>query len=525
MNRRTAALVELVLIIAMALSGGMIISRAWLGPLDSPVHMHSPLNAESIFGLAVVAFVVVRTIPGERLQESGGRYDVWIILGLAAVIVGVFWRSTSWYFLSDDFILLKYAAQPARYLWPTFTRAGGDGFYRPLIYASLAWPQLGLNPRAWHTLALLLHFANTILVFRLVLQLRFSRFVAAWAAALFATHATRPEVVIWVTGRFDLVATFFTLLALVLFLESRDSNNSIGSVALKITALIAMILGLISKESAYATPVVLLVILIATGDWRSWRSARGYLAFFAAAVAVFAFRWSLFHGIGGYLTAQGAPQAMSLRAVTVAKAVFFRLWAILFFPINWSIQPGIILAAAMASYLVALGAMSRARLQRRDLALIFALLFALLLPVTPVVLIGADLEKARYLYLPSIAFCLLLAKAADRSGWRWSIVSAIFLFQVVAIWHNLAPWKAASEAAQSGCEVVAHEKAPARVAVIAIPGYLDGVQTFANGFRECVELRNPDHAEVTMLDRSATSDSFDRVYEWDEASRRLKRVR
>ncbi len=286
-----------------------------------------------------------------------------------------------------------------------------------------------------------------------------------------------------------------------------------------------MVLGLISKESAFAIPVALLVILIATGDWRSWRGARGYVGFFAAAVAVFAFRWSLFHGIGGYLSAQGSPQAMSLRAVTVGKALFFRLWAILFFPINWSIQPGAVLASAMALNLAALGTMSRARMHRRDLALVFALLFAFLLPVTPVVLIGADLEKARYLYLPCVAFCLFLAAAADRSRWRWSIVSAIFLFQVVAIWHNLAPWKAASESARTTCELVAHEKSPARVAVIALPGYLDGVQTFANGFKECVELQNPVHAEVTLLEQGVATGSFDHVYAWDDASRALKRVR
>ncbi len=229
MNRRAGALLESISIAALALSGILTAARAWIGPLDSPVHLHSPLNAESIFGLALMILIGVRAIPGERAQASGGRDDVWVYLwtglGLAAAVLAVFWRTTGWYFLSDDFILLKYAAHPAQYLWPTFTKAGGDGFYRPLIYASLAWPHLGVNPRAWHALALLVHFANTILAFKLALQLRFSRFTAGWAAALFAVHATRPEVVIWLTGRFDLIATFFALLALVLFLQSRDSDN------------------------------------------------------------------------------------------------------------------------------------------------------------------------------------------------------------------------------------------------------------------------------------------------------------
>ncbi|HLW77148.1 MAG TPA: hypothetical protein VKS01_09175, partial [Bryobacteraceae bacterium] len=487
------------------------------GPVQFPISIKSPLNAESAFGLAAMLLIALRSVrgPGAKSRRFDGA-DALICCGIAVFIVAVFARTAGWYFLSDDFILIKYAAQATHNLKPTFTTAGGDGFYRPLVYASFAWSRLGVNPVEWHAVGIAIHLLNSILVFWLGLELRLSRFAAGMGAALFAVHATRPEVVVWVTGRFDLLATLFVLLTLVCFLRGGW---------LRVIAFPAMVLGLISKESAYAAPVALLVLMVASGDWKGKR-ALAYLPFFGAAAAVFAYRWSLFHGIGGYLTAAGTPQALSLHAVTVIKALMLRVWAILFFPINWAIQPGIWLGVATIFYLAAVGALTLARADRRSAAVLAALMGAFLLPVIPVMLIGADLEKARYLYLPSAAFCLLLAMVADGSRWRWPIVCAIFVFQLAALWHNLAPWKAGAEMSRAACETIAREPAR-RIAVVGVPGYEDGVQVFANGLKECVDLENPRHGALTIVLNDPTPPAggdYDRVFVWDEASRALKRI-
>ncbi len=500
----------------LILSGIVLAARTALGPFQFQISVGSPLNAESIFGVALILILAMRAIPAPR-KESGSfdRGDALVCAGIAALTALVFSRSASWSFLSDDFILIKYALQPAHHLKTTFTTGGGDGFFRPLVYASFAWPRIGTHPVIWHAIGIALHCANSLLVFLLGSRLRFSRFAAGTAAALFAVHATRPEVVIWVTGRFDLLATFFVLLTLVCFLRGGWW---------KAIALAAMILGLISKESAYAAPVALFGIMIVTGAWRS-RRAVSYAPFFAAAIAVFAYRWSLLHGIGGYLTPSGTPQAMSLNLISVSKALLYRVWAILFFPINWTIQPGAVLAIAMFLYLGALAILASARPNRRSLLIGLALSGVFLLPVIPVMLIGADLEKARYLYLPSVGFCLLIASAIEAARWRWAVGAAVVIFQVVALAHNLIPWESAAEMSQNACELLGRDTAPGLVAVLGVPGYLDGVQVFANGLKECVDLQNPHHAELTVILNETTipdPSRFDRIYVWDEQSRTLK---
>ena len=55
---------------------------------------------------------------------------------------------------------------------------------------------------------LALHIANTVLVYMLALLLGRSRLAAVFGAALFAIRGTRPEVAVWIAGRFDLLSTF-----------------------------------------------------------------------------------------------------------------------------------------------------------------------------------------------------------------------------------------------------------------------------------------------------------------------------
>ena len=51
---------------------------------------------------------------------------------------------------------------------------------------------------------------------------------------------------------------------------------------------------------------------------------------------MFAYRWSLFHGPGGYIDpATGQPQVLSFHLGATLKALLLRVWANLLFPINW----------------------------------------------------------------------------------------------------------------------------------------------------------------------------------------------
>jgi hypothetical protein len=149
----------------------------------------------------------------------------------------------------------------------------------------------------------------------------------------------------------------------------------------------------------------------------------------------------------------------------------------LYFPVNWSMEPHAVLAAAAVVYIPALlwlAARPRHNSPHRWFPLGF--IAASAIPALPLLAVGADLANARVLYLPSIGFCLLVASAADSltGPGRRIIPAAILAFHFAALQHNLDAWQLASDLARGRCGATA-----------GAPPRFRGVPFFANGAREC----------------------------------------
>jgi hypothetical protein len=451
------------------------------------------------------------------------RLDLFAAIAVTALVAIVFWRAASFYFLSDDFIQLKYALSP---MYRIFTTGGGDGFYRPLSNASLrltgAWA--GANPVYWHAIAIALHAVNSLLVFCLAWSLRLSRYGAWFAAALFAVHASHAEAVVWISARYDLLATLLVLITLVLFIRSWDPGGKHATVY-RALSLVAMIAAFLSKESSYTAPLLLVLFLAWKGDLRTRRSWYALLPFFAVSAAMLAWRWFLFGGIGGYRTAAGQPEILSLGIVSTMKALALRLWAVLFFPINWSTEPGLLLGVLLVLYMAAVVWLCRTKVPWRALFLPLGFLMAMALPPLPQLLIGADLQKARVLYLPSAAFCLLLATGMEYVRGRWAVSIAILVFNVAALFHSLTAWQSVSQQAKTACSVAATcarsgdgRSGYGRIAALGIPQSIQGVYFFANGFPECVELQaGSSSVKVDRLAQGTPVDParYSCILDWD----------
>jgi hypothetical protein len=476
---------------ALLLCGLLIASRTLAGPFS----VKSPMNVEGWFGLSAI---LVALLPSRDRKGAVGpqrnnlnRWDAFAVFAIACLVASAFWRAADFYFLSDDFILLKYARSFSYNFHTLFATPGGDGFYRPLAYASMAWASAwaGVNPAYWHWIGFALHAVNSILVFFLAWTLGLPRLASAFAAALFAVHGTRPEAVIWVATRSDLLASFFVLIALITFILSW--NGARWSLLLRVLSLLSMFLAFLSKESSYTVPLVLMAFLASNGGLRTRRGWYSLAPFFAVAGGMLVWRWILFGGIGGYLNSAGQPEALSLGVLSVLKTFALRLWAVLFFPINWSQQPDLVFGIVTVFYLVALLWLLKAQVAWRDVLLPIGFLLVLALPPLSQLLIGPDLQKARFLYLPSVGFCLLLAAMVQHLKTRsqWVVSVAIVVFNLAALLHNMTAWEYASQKARAACNVAAK----CATVVSGVPGSLNGVYFFANGFPECVEMqRNGD---------------------------------
>jgi hypothetical protein len=485
-------------LLAVAVGFGVIvIYKALFLPRTDRTYL-SPIHAEGWLALAVTLSLIFNSLTTKSEPNIGGKdahswwESVWPIALVAALTFLVYWRALHYPLLSDDYVIVTYQQ---KWSWTriiqTFTAPGGDGFFRPITNLSLAatglWAGPGNRPEFWRLVAFTLHCINAILVYFFALQLKLSRTPAIAAACIFGVHATHPEAVAWIAARFDLVSTLFVLLALVLFQAAYQSDRFNLLVGL---AALSMMLAALSKEPGFIFPVLATLVALHDGE----KSKRVVLAlgfFYAGAAALFAYRWRVLGGIGGYVDAGGRPQALHFSLVRAFNTLFLRLWTALYFPINWSIKPSTLLVFLLAMYVGAMLWLMLGRPSRRDIWLGVGLVLATTLVPLHLLSLDRDLQGARMIYLTSAAFSLLLgvALAGLSPKARSFCALIIILFNYAALTHNLAIWERVSLRAQEACKdaSVCAGASATHMLVRQLPQSIDGVFFFANGFSECVE--------------------------------------
>jgi hypothetical protein len=153
-------------------------------------------------------------------------------------------------FVGDDVLILDHIERLGGLRDVTgFFRLDYFGYYRPLAFLShaLDWHVWRQNAGGFHLTNLVLHGANGALVFVLARRLTTAA-GAAIATVLFVLHPSNHEAVFWIAGRFDLLATFWSLAALLL-VTSRGGPAYVGGAA-------CFAIALLSKESALALPPI-----------------------------------------------------------------------------------------------------------------------------------------------------------------------------------------------------------------------------------------------------------------------------
>jgi len=135
--------------------------------------------------------------------------------------------------------------------------AGAASNWHPLTWLShmLDVQLFGLTPGWHHLTSLLLHVANTLLLFRLLENLTGAPWRSAMVAALFGAHPLHVESVAWVAERKDVLSTLFFLLTLMAYVRyvrgaKRDYLLSLG----------LFTLGLMSKPMLVTLPFVLMLL-------------------------------------------------------------------------------------------------------------------------------------------------------------------------------------------------------------------------------------------------------------------------
>jgi hypothetical protein len=214
---------------------------------------------------------------------------------------------------------------------------------------------------------------------------------------------------------------------------------------------------------------------------------------------------------------------------------------VLLFPVDWNstptMTPGLLLAAAMVLYLAALAWMTTARAPRRELIAPLGFVLLASLPPLQQLLIGPDMEKARYLYLPAAGFCWLLAVILQALGpfAQRAVGAMILVFNLAAIGNNLSAWHFVARQERSACIAAAAcaRTENHRLLAIGLPRTVRGVPLFAWGFEDCTHMQMPPSEvetplSVEMRDSPGSGDDsagYACVLEWDPAAAELRRIR
>jgi tetratricopeptide (TPR) repeat protein len=166
----------------------------------------------------------------------------------------------SMYFVNNFLVRTPSWESVRRFLVEVLEPSSVRGYYQPLTMISLMLDYaLGGqtdNLRIFHQMSLLLHVVNTTLIIVLLYQLFGSAWGAAAVGLLFGVHPLTVEPIPWIGERKTLLAAFFTLWSLVLYVRyvHRGSlKNYFGCFAM-------YVLALMSKPTSTPLPVMLLLM-------------------------------------------------------------------------------------------------------------------------------------------------------------------------------------------------------------------------------------------------------------------------
>lgn len=273
--------------------------------------------------------------------EAGSHLVAFAIIFL--IIFSIYWNSLGGDFIWDDRnIIIEHTGYLGDWknLFLVFTEPffGKTPFYRPFLIESfiIDYQLWNSNPFGFHFTNTLLHTMNAFMVYLLAFILFRHRYLAVFAGLLFATHPMQTEAVAWISGRNDVLVTFFTLLTILLYTRWHNLKGT-----KRILAFVGFLTSygcvLLTKESGLI--VILLIILVdyffqsTLYDCIDGRM-RAYLAIVLISLLYIYIRMIVLDGIGlGHM-----EDALTYRLVKVfvIQAHYFKL---LLFPICQTANP------------------------------------------------------------------------------------------------------------------------------------------------------------------------------------------
>ena len=361
------------------------------------------------------------------MTEPEKRRQKWLVcalLGTAAL--AVYWPALHCGFVNYDdpayvtanwHVLHGFNGPDIRW---AFTAVAASNWH-PLTWLShtLDCQWYGLRPAGHHLSSLLLHLANSILLFLLLRRLTGALWRSAIVAAMFALHPLRVESVVWISERKDVLSSFFWMLTVGAYVRYAEEFKVQGS-RFKVyyaLALILFALALMAKPMVVTLPFVLLLLdywplgRLQFGPKFSWRPVVEKIPFFVLTAASSVVTFLVQDRTGAVASAARFPLGVRLANIPVAYTRYLtrNFWPAdlaAFYPYvewrSWEIIGAVALLAGVTAW-----ALWRAR-AAPYLAVGWFWFLGMLVPAIGLVQAGGQSLADRYSYLPCVGLWIMV---------------------------------------------------------------------------------------------------------------------
>ncbi len=318
-------------------------------------------------------------------------------------------------------------------------------FYEPDLFSSrpnVAMPRpllmftFGLNymwtnyePWSWVLVNIIIHLVNVIIVYAGLSHLSGRPRIALLTAILFAVHPINTESVNYINCRSESFTVFWMLLTMYFFARSMREDR----MGLAIASFVSFALGLLTKELAFTTPALLVVIdylFIYPVNKDKIPLARRLLFWYLPLAGV----WVGYIGyrmlLMGHTVVERTVRPLSDNFIS-QMPVLVKYIRLMFFPFHQNISyenrillftmdqftenpfvgmilPSMILLAGILAFAIIF--------HRRHPVISFTIfMFFIVLSITTLVPLNAVMNEHR-MYLPSLGACLLIVGLLDRTA-------------------------------------------------------------------------------------------------------------
>ncbi len=329
----------------------------------------------------------------------------------------------------------------------------------------------GLNPGPHHFTNLLLHMANTLLLFWLLHAMTGALGRSAFVAGLFAVHPLHVESVAWVAERKDVLSTLLGLLTLCAYVGyvRQPRLRRYGLV------LVLFALGLMAKPMLVTLPLVLLLLdfwplrRIAFGsnppgaadprrDWQrqAFRLILEKIPLLALGAASSIVTLAAQRRGGSVTDLAMLPLKFRAASALVSYAAYIgkMLWPArlaVFYPYPRTLPAAWVVGALLGLLGISIAVM-KAGLRHPYLPVGWLWYLGTLVPVIGLVQVGSQLRADRYTYVPLIGLFIIVAWGIPELVARWAppgmILPAAALLAILACmltaWRQVQYWENSS---------------------------------------------------------------------------------